>query len=297
MMLRVRFHGRGGQGAKTASRILGEAAFNEELNVQDAPIYGAERRGAPVVAFTRISDGEVLERGFIFDPDLVVVMDETLLNDPVARPLDGVRKNGVLFVNTTKPPSEIVTGRDDVSVITFDITGSALRLLGKSILSAASAAAAARLVALISKDALRRAVETELEDIGIKADVLQKNIELSDSIYDAMTPMKLDTEEHPTQRRLVPLSVVVANNGIEVITSVGNSRQRHTGNWRIFMPTIDYERCTACMICYTYCPESAMTLRADGKPVIDYDNCKGCLICSRECPPKAITTEREVKAA
>lgn len=296
MLIRVRFHGRGGQGAKTASRILGEAAFSEGLNVQDAPIYGAERRGAPVVAFTRISDEEVLERGFIFDPDLVIVMDETLLGDNIARPFDGIRSGGVLFVNSPRAANEIENDRNDIRIVTYDLTGSALRILGKTILSSASAAVAARLISVVSEEALVHGIIMELADIGVKGDLVQKNLALASTVYRATTPVTLDTREHPIERRLVPLSVVITGNGLEDITSVGNSRRRHTGNWRIFMPTIDYDKCTACMICYAYCPDSAMTMGADGKPVIDYDNCKGCLICYRECPPKAITIEREVKA-
>jgi len=85
----VRFHGRCGQGAKTASRILGTAAFLDGFIAQDSPLHGAERRGAPVVAFTRIARAPILERGVIAQPDLVVVADETLLRDPAARVLEG----------------------------------------------------------------------------------------------------------------------------------------------------------------------------------------------------------------
>lgn len=77
-MIKVRFHGRGGQGMKTSSRILGTAAFLSGLYAQDFPIYGAERRGAPVVAFTVVSEEPILERGYIFDPDILLISDETL---------------------------------------------------------------------------------------------------------------------------------------------------------------------------------------------------------------------------
>ena len=73
-MLRIRFHGRGGQGMKTASRILGAAAFHAGYVVQDAPVYGAERRGAPMAACTRIARTSILERGVIVQADLVVVL-------------------------------------------------------------------------------------------------------------------------------------------------------------------------------------------------------------------------------
>ena len=89
-MQAIRFHGRGGQGAKTASRILGTAAFLEGYQAQDSPIYGAERRGAPVAAFTRIAKEPIHERGLIARPDLVVIADASLLNDPAARVPEGI---------------------------------------------------------------------------------------------------------------------------------------------------------------------------------------------------------------
>ena len=84
IMFRIRFHGRGGQGMKTASRILGRAFFLEGFEVQDAPRYGAERRGAPIFAYVRASRQPIHERGIIRWPDLVVVADDTLVTIPAA---------------------------------------------------------------------------------------------------------------------------------------------------------------------------------------------------------------------
>lgn len=295
MILRVRFHGRGGQGAKTASRILGNSAFMEGMYVQDSPLYGAERRGAPVSAFTRISDSPIMERGYISDPDIVVVMDETLLTDVVANPLGGIRRGGVVFVNTRLSSEKIDTGGHEIRVVTLDLTDLALQLLGKATLSTAAASAAARLSFRISEIALRGGVESELEEIGVEKEIIGKNISLAAKVYGDLVPKKLETEEIPPKTTLVPFESIVNNPRSQDIVSVGNSYEKHTGDWRIFKPSIDYDKCTSCMICYTYCPESALTLRPDGKPEIDYDNCKGCLICYRECPPKAITVEREIE--
>jgi pyruvate ferredoxin oxidoreductase gamma subunit len=292
MMLRVRFHGRGGQGAKTASRILGDAAFNNGYYAQDFPIYGAERRGAPVTAFTRFSEEEVRERGFIFSPDVVAVMDDSLISDPQANPFAGLRKGGVAVVNTTKPRGSLLPGRDDVTVVPLDLTGLALRILGKPVLSAGIAAAVARITG-IKQDAFLKAVAEELADIGLTSEMVAKNVEFATEIYRELTPMKLRTEELTTTEELVPLAVVVTEGGIEKVTNTGNSSVRHTGNWRTFKPTIDYGKCTDCMICYAYCPESAMSIGEDGRVKIDYDNCKGCMICMTECPLKAVSQSRE----
>jgi len=292
MTIRVRFHGRGGQGAKTASRILGEAAFDDGYFAQDFPIYGAERRGAPVTAFTRFSDEKITEKGFVFSPDISAVMDDSLISDPIANPFAGLRKGGVAVVNTTKPSGSILQGRDDVTVTTVDLTGMALKILGKPVLSAGIAAAVAR-IAGINKEALLTGVAEELGDIGLSSEMIEKNVEFASAIYQDLAPVKLTTEELPTDEELVPLAVVVSEGGIEKVTQTGNSYLRHTGNWRTFRPTIDYAKCTNCMICYAYCPESAMSVGADGRVKIDYDNCKGCMICMTECPLRAVSQARE----
>jgi len=81
-MYRIRFHGRGGQGIKMASRVLGTALFRAGFKVQDAPKYGAERRGAPIFSYVRADQHPINERGQIYSPDLVVVADDTLLAYP-----------------------------------------------------------------------------------------------------------------------------------------------------------------------------------------------------------------------
>jgi len=293
MIIRVRFHGRGGQGAKTASRILGTASFNEGMNVQDSPVYGAERRGAPVMAFTRISDNDILERGYVFDPDLVLVMDKTLLDTPAARVTEGIRKNGLLFVNSSSITHDQNIIDRGIRMINHDLTTPALDIIGKPIISSATAAAAARILGLISEKSLEQAIETELEELGVDEEIIQKNVMLGRKVFSSLEPYELVTEENEKDIKMVPLEIILAYEGLEDITAVGNSRIARTGSWRIFKPVVDYGKCTACTVCYAYCPESALTLRQDGKPVIDYDNCKGCLICYRECPPKAITLERE----
>jgi len=292
MTTRVRFHGRGGQGAKTASRILGTASFNDGYFAQDFPIYGAERRGAPVTAFTRFSDEEITERGFVFSPDVSAVMDDSLIIDAVANPFAGLRKGGVAVVNTTKPAGSILPERKDVTVVPVDLTGLALKILGKPVLSAGIAAAVARITG-IKREAIMAAVVDELDDIGLSAEMVRKNVEFATEIYRDLSPMELRTEELVPKEKLVPLALVVSETGIERVMMTGNSTARHTGNWRTFRPAIDYARCTDCMICYAYCPESAMSVGPDGRVVIDYDNCKGCMICLTECPLKAVSQTRE----
>ena len=104
-MVEIRWHGRGGQGAKTASLMLAEAAFDTGKFIQGFPEYGPERMGAPITAYNRISDEPITIHSNIYDPDYVVVVDESLLTsvDVTA----GLKKEGAIVVNTPKSPEEI----------------------------------------------------------------------------------------------------------------------------------------------------------------------------------------------
>lgn len=104
-MIEIRFHGRGGQGVVVASNILGEAAFREGKFIQSFPFFGVERRGAPVTSFLRLSDAKINIRTHIYNPDYVVVMDPTLLK--YVDILSGIKKQGIVLINTKKNPSEL----------------------------------------------------------------------------------------------------------------------------------------------------------------------------------------------
>ena len=104
-MVEIRWHGRGGQGAKTASLLLAETAFKMGKYSQGFPEYGPERMGAPIKAYNRISDKRSSLHSNIYEPDYVVVVDETLLG--AVDPTNGLKKNGAIIVNTDKTPDEI----------------------------------------------------------------------------------------------------------------------------------------------------------------------------------------------
>lgn len=295
-MLRVRFHGRGGQGAKVASRVLGTAAFLEVHYAQDFPLYGAERRGAPIAAFTRISEEPVLERGVIAEPDIVIVMDETLLNDPMSTPLAGVREGCVVFINTAHSDEEVkakykITAR----VITLDITKISLDILGRPVLSALAGGVAARLSGL-KEDSLRNGVEKETSEIVTDREVIEKNIEAAARCYNAVS-VRAGLKPAPTIFKGSPVIAVPfepAMTSSPAINTTGSTPMRKTGNWRLFRPVWDYEKCTKCMTCVARCPDGCIAVNEDGFPYTDYENCKGCMICAEECPVKAISVEREV---
>ncbi len=104
-LIEIRWHGRGGQGAKTASLLLADAAFNTGKYIQGFPEYGPERMGAPITAYNRISDKPITIHSNIYEPDYVVVVDDTLLETvPVTA---GLKSTGAIVINTTKNSEEI----------------------------------------------------------------------------------------------------------------------------------------------------------------------------------------------
>ncbi len=295
-MLSIRFHGRGGQGAKTASRILGTAAFLDGYQAQDSPIYGAERRGAPMYAFTRISKEPIRERGFIASPDLVMVADASLIQDPAARVSDGVDERTGVFVNSALSAEELraetaLPGR----LSTLDLNEMALQHFGKrGAISALLGAVAGRLVGL-HRDSVLEAIARELGDLGLAASVIENNQPIGLRSYDAVPLMALEkgARQPPGPARLRAPTYEPPTRGTASITAGPNSAIRSMSGWRTFRPVLGPDLCNGCWLCFANCPEGAITIKPDGKPAVYYPHCKGCLDCVEVCPTGAMTVERE----
>jgi len=156
-MLEIRIHGRGGQGVKKAAQILGRAAFLSGYYTQDFSIYGAERRGAPVVSFLRIDKKPVLERGYIETPNIVIILDDTL---NLKRAIDGLEKEGIVLINSVKGKKLVLSGRN---VLGVDATSIALKTLGVPIPNTTMTGAVVRLLKRkIPLKNLQKAIGTEL---------------------------------------------------------------------------------------------------------------------------------------
>lgn len=125
----VRMHARAGQGAKTGSQLLAEAAFKEGKWIQAFPEYGSERRGAPTVSYTRISNSVLRTHEPILYPDAVLVFDEGIAKSiPVAK---GLLNDGILIINTTTSKEEMIKlTKFNGNIFTFDATGIALKTVG-----------------------------------------------------------------------------------------------------------------------------------------------------------------------
>lgn len=164
-MKEIIIHGRGGQGAVTAAEILAIAAFHDGRKSQAFPSFGVERRGAPVEAFLRIDDKNILLRSGIESPDYVLVLDSTLINS--LNVTKGMKKGGVIIINTKKERK-----LEGFTTYCIDASSIALEIFKRDIVNTAMAGAFSFFTKEVSKDAVLKAVEEAFEG---KGELIEKN--------------------------------------------------------------------------------------------------------------------------
>ncbi|WP_422445690.1 2-oxoacid:acceptor oxidoreductase family protein [Thermoanaerobacterium sp. DL9XJH110] len=175
-MIEIRWHGRGGQGAFTASRLLGlSAALFEGKFALAFPAFGPERRGAPVQAFTRIDDKKITDRSEIESCDHIVVLDESLVNKSMYNDL---KPGGTLLINTRHPEKLEKSGR--CRIIAIDATSIALKVLKKPVTNTAMLGALLGASNIISLDSALKGIQKEMGEIA------EKNIEVLKLAYETV---------------------------------------------------------------------------------------------------------------
>jgi len=178
-ILEVRWHGRGGQGAWTASELFARAAIAEGKYIQSFPEFGPERMGAPVTAFTRISTEPIRLHCAVYNPDIVAVLDPTLLK--TVKVADGLSdEGGNILVNTKEKPEQVrkVLGTDKGKVWTVPASDISMRILGMSITNTAMLGAVARVTGIVSLDTIERMIKARF-----RPDVAEKNFAVVKEAY------------------------------------------------------------------------------------------------------------------
>lgn len=155
----VRWHGRAGQGAKTAALLLAEAALSEGKYIQGFPEYGPEREGAPIKAYTRISDTPIFIHSGVVNPDAVVVLDFTLLD--VVDVTEGLPQEGTLVVNTSENPQDMRKKLNlaNGKIYTVDATSISLEILNRNLPNMPMVGALIKVVPILNLDVLLKGVE------------------------------------------------------------------------------------------------------------------------------------------
>lgn len=174
----IRWHGRGGQGAKTAALLLADVCFSTGAEVQGFPEYGPERMGAPITAYNRISEKPIRVHSNIYDPDYVVVVDETLIEDIDVTA--GLKEGGAIIINTAKSPEEVrpllrgYKGR----VCTIDARKVSIATLGKYFPNSPMLAATLKVTGLMDIDAFLKEMESSYaHKFATKPEVIKGNMD------------------------------------------------------------------------------------------------------------------------
>jgi len=302
----TRWHGRGGQGTVTAARVLAEAAYHEGFQgVQTIPFFGAERRGAPVAAYTRFSREPVRIHSNVYTPDIVVVVDPTLFESGMANITDGLKTDGILVINNpgnSDTVSKIGKLPRGAKVFTVDATSISiefgLEVAGLALSATPMLGAFAKATGLISLDSTLEA----LSDI-FRGGEGEKNLKAVEMAYEKTVEHVVPEEQYlegsmPVSRRervsqfktwrdLTPIPV----------SKPSEASMGITGEWRVFKPVYDREECNRCLACWMFCPENVVSVDEEGYPVINYTYCKGCGVCASVCPKKNMHLVREKEEA
>ena len=185
--IEIRWHGRGGQGAKTAALLLADVCFKTGAYVQGFPEYGPERMGAPITAFNRISDKEIRVHSNIYNPDLVVVVDETLLTS--VNVTAGLKEDGAIVINTDKSPEDVRPLLADYkgSVYTIDARRISVEALGKYFPNSPMLAAAVAVSKVMDKDSFIKEMRSSYEHkFAKKPEVIDGNMKALTMTFDAL---------------------------------------------------------------------------------------------------------------
>ena len=176
-LIEIRWHGRGGQGAKTASLLLADAAFNTGKYIQGFPEYGPERMGAPITAYNRISSTPITIHSNIYEPVYVVVVDDGLLD--VVDVTAGLKESGAIVINTTKTGDELKSKLKDYkgSIYTIDARKVSIEALGKYFPNTPMLAAIVKVSGIMNEDDFVKDMEGSFKHkFAKKPEVIEGNM-------------------------------------------------------------------------------------------------------------------------
>ncbi|MEO0292839.1 MAG: 2-oxoacid:acceptor oxidoreductase family protein [candidate division WOR-3 bacterium] len=186
-LVEIRWHGRGGQGAKTAALLFGEAAIDTGMYIQAFPEYGPERTGAPVRAFNRLSKKPIRLHSGINNPDIVLVLDPSLLNSPDI--LEGLMDGGIIIINTSETPEKIrerLSISSKIKVYTVNASKIAMDTIGLNKPNTPMLGALARVTDILDYKKMLKSIEHKLREKfrGKQEEIILKNMEAIKKAYE-----------------------------------------------------------------------------------------------------------------
>ncbi len=296
-MIEIRFHGRGGQGSVTAAELVAQAVVNEGIYAQAFPSFGPERRGAPVSAFLRVSDSQIFLREKIEAPDMIVVLDASLIE--LVDVFSGLKAGGSAVINC--PPHKrksLMPWNESYRLVTVDATQVAMNNIGLPIANTAMIGAFLKGLGLIKLDSFKVPLQTRFGRLA------EKNFQsMTQAFHDAQIaePSGETSLSSPAQELnftgILEKEALMAWKSLALgadILEPGNSARFLTGTWRMTgKPIFHSDACTKCGLCQLFCPEDSIFQNTEEQFTYNEDYCKGCGLCAQECPQAAITMEEE----
>ena len=283
-----------------AAQALASAAFQEGNFAVAFPYFGAERRGAPVMAFTRVDKDKIFSKTLIYEPDYIVVLDDKLTG--IVDVAEGLKGDGMAIINSAEKPEDIKLGKA-VKCATVDATTVALETLGQPITNSAILGAFAKATGLVSIDSIVAGI-MDIFGNRIGERLATKNANAArvayertnvgtcqgDMTYDKTGKWLPDYKELPLGLATRPMETP------EGPVGPGSFADNKTGSWKTFKPIYDAEKCIMCRLCWFYCPDGCIKeVEENGIETLHFEMeyCKGCGICANECPKDAIKMERD----
>lgn len=194
-MIEIRWHGRGGQGAKTAALLLADVAFEKGLHVQGFPEYGPERMGAPITAYNRLSETPIRIHSNIYEPDMVVVVDETLLKsvDVTA----GLKKGGKMLINSHRNPEDILMEFPNIKeqIFVIDAAEISIRTIGRNLPNTPLLAAVVNISGIMEKNEFFSNMKKAFEEkFSSKPEVIEGNMNAITEAYNGAICINEETK-------------------------------------------------------------------------------------------------------
>jgi 2-oxoacid:acceptor oxidoreductase gamma subunit (pyruvate/2-ketoisovalerate family)/2-oxoacid:acceptor oxidoreductase delta subunit (pyruvate/2-ketoisovalerate family) len=292
------WHARGNQGAVGAVDILARLILKAGAKASSFGVFGAEKAGAPIMAFNRISAHPIEAFYAPNKYDLVVVLDSTIGGFTA-----GTHDETIFVVNTPKKPEDVARELElgPARIITVDATGIATKLMKKGFQfpNTAMLGAVIKVFPGLSLDMLRETVREAQNLVEKGEEIVSVNVT---AVEEGFTK----SQEFDGRGTDIPKAKVVPPKIFTwcefepggAIIHTGNAYEKKTGTWRTERPVRLEKNCTDCMLCYRFCPDFSIVVNEECTEVlgIDYDHCKGCGICKAVCDFNAITMIPEARA-
>ncbi len=293
-MIEIRFHGRGGAGTVIASQAFAKAAFYSGKNALTFPSFGAERRGAPVMAFARIDDKKIYKRTQIYNPDIMVCLDDALMQ--LVDVAQGLKENGLGVLNSPEKPEDIRLS-SSIKVAVVDANKISMEELGRPITNSAMLGALVKSTNIVTLEKLEKAIMSSFgSKLGEK--LAKQNINAARRAYEEtifgetkggrnyeqFKPWLPNYEDFPIGT-IIPQMIVSTGQRL----GPGSAVIRKTGTWSHYKAVIDNSKCIKCRRCIFHCPEATIHEKEDGTLEVDISYCKACGVCIKECPKEAIS--------